>query len=128
MRSRSLFPRETFFVEIDLSLSLSLFPKKKKLTIIFSISKRRYDTADVVKRVKKLLKGHEDLLDGFNCFLPDVSISLLFFFSFQTPPPGTTDSCLGGRVLSVLSIGILFSLFGGPFFVVVVWAHFCGKV
>jgi hypothetical protein len=33
----------------------------------------RYDTTDVVKRVKKLLKGHEDLLDGFNCFLPDVS-------------------------------------------------------
>ena len=42
----------------------------------------------MVKRVKKLLKGHEDLLDGFNCFLPDVShsciciyICLLFFFS-----------------------------------------------
>ena len=33
----------------------------------------RYDTTDVVKRIKKLLKGHEDLLDGFNCFLPDVS-------------------------------------------------------
>jgi hypothetical protein len=56
---------------------------------MFSISTRRYDTADVVKRVKKLLKGHEDLLDGFNCFLPDVSHSSLslslFFFSSLFP-------------------------------------------
>jgi histone deacetylase complex regulatory component SIN3 len=25
-----------------------------------------------VKRVKVLLGGHPDLLDGFNCFLPEV--------------------------------------------------------
>jgi hypothetical protein len=30
--------------------------------------------------VKKLLKGHEDLLDGFNCFLPDVSSKICVFF------------------------------------------------
>ena len=34
----------------------------------------------MVKRVKKLLKGHEDLLDGFNCFLPDVSSKICVFF------------------------------------------------
>mgnify|MGYP003748609673 CR=1 FL=1 len=30
--------------------------------------------------MKKLLKGHEDLLDGFNCFLPDVSSKICVFF------------------------------------------------
>jgi len=64
-------------------------PKKKTSLFLFALKKQthRYDTTDVVKRVKKLLKGHEDLLDGFNCFLPDVSSkiylflsSLLFFF------------------------------------------------
>jgi hypothetical protein len=77
---------------------------------MFSISTRRYDTADVVKRVKKLLKGHEDLLDGFNCFLPDVShsslslslsLSLLFFFSF----PRLEFSSL------LLGVGVLFFVF-----------------
>jgi hypothetical protein len=33
---------------------------------------RRSDTPDVVRRVKVLLDGHPDLLDGFNCFLPEV--------------------------------------------------------
>ena len=31
-----------------------------------------FDTGEVVKRVKRLLGGHPDLLDGFNCFLPEV--------------------------------------------------------
>jgi len=34
--------------------------------------RRRSDTPDVVRRVKALLGGHPDLLDGFNCFLPEV--------------------------------------------------------
>ena len=33
---------------------------------------RRSDTPEVVRRVKELLGGHPDLLDGFNCFLPEV--------------------------------------------------------
>mmetsp|Transcript_9458 Transcript_9458/g.27270 ORF Transcript_9458/g.27270 Transcript_9458/m.27270 type:complete len:103 (+) Transcript_9458:185-493(+) len=41
------------------------------LDIMRDFKSGRYDTTDVVKRIKKLLKGHEDLLDGFNCFLPD---------------------------------------------------------
>ena len=58
-------------------------PRKKKLSLfLFALKKQthRYDTTDVVKRVKKLLKGHEDLLDGFNCFLPDVSSKICVFF------------------------------------------------
>ena len=67
----------------------------------------------MVKRVKKLLKGHEDLLDGFNCFLPDVSHSCIciyiyvFFFS---------SLFLDWNSLLFLGGGVLF-------LVVVLWAH-----
>ena len=56
--------------------------KKNFSLFLFALKKQthRYDTTDVVKRVKKLLKGHEDLLDGFNCFLPDVSSKICVFF------------------------------------------------
>lgn len=56
--------------------------RKKNSLFSFALKKQthRYDTTDVVKRVKKLLKGHEDLLDGFNCFLPDVSSKICVFF------------------------------------------------
>lgn len=107
--SLSLFPWNVFRWDRPLSLSRRLFflppKKKKKLTTwyIFSISARRYDTADVVKRVKKLLKGHEDLLDGFNCFLPDVSHSFICI-------------SMSSFFLLCFSIGILFSFWEGVSF------------
>lgn len=42
------------------------------LTPRFPRAPRRSDTPEVVRRVKVILGGHPDLLDGFNCFLPEV--------------------------------------------------------
>lgn len=42
------------------------------LEVMRDFKNARSDTPEVVKRVKQLLGGHPDLLDGFNCFLPEV--------------------------------------------------------
>ena len=82
---------------------------------------RRSDTPDVVRRVKSLLGGHPDLLDGFNCFLPEVRA--LPFARHATPrrrlsPPtgwGTaSDTSRGGvraRVSATLSVAFSRSIF-----------------
>ena len=84
-------------LSLDSPLSLSAFPPRSDhiclLSLYYVSNTHRYDTTDVVKRIKKLLKGHEDLLDGFNCFLPDVSEQsvsrgnggILFCFFFHRP-------------------------------------------
>lgn len=41
------------------------------LEVMRDFKNARSDTGEVVKRVKRLLGGHPDLLDGFNCFLPE---------------------------------------------------------
>jgi len=41
------------------------------LEVMRDFKNARSDTGEVVKRVKTLLGGHPDLLDGFNCFLPE---------------------------------------------------------
>jgi hypothetical protein len=86
---------------------------------------RRYDTTDVVKRIKKLLKGHKDLLDGFNCFLPDVSEQsvsrgnggILFFFIFhlvllRVVVPKNTKGGRPSRSSRGLKIFFFFEFFG----------------
>jgi histone deacetylase complex regulatory component SIN3 len=37
----------------------------------------RIDTADVIRRVKELFKGHNRLILGFNTFVPKVRICLV---------------------------------------------------
>jgi len=43
---------------------------KKQFFSIFLLVLSRTDTAGVIKRVKELFKGHNNLIFGFNTFLP----------------------------------------------------------
>ena len=51
-------------------LKCGVFYIKKQLFSIFLLVLSRTDTAGVIKRVKELFKGHNNLIFGFNTFLP----------------------------------------------------------
>lgn len=68
------------------------------LEIMKEFKAQRIDTAGVIQRVKKLFKGHRELILGFNTFLPkgyEIELARVSDDEDEAPPSGWGGPTLG---------------------------------